>query len=253
MTSSGGNHTIDTSSPYFLAAADNPGQIWVGELPRDGNYNDWASDMCNTLFAKNKIGFVDGTIPMPEADSKDLMNWKRCNAMVRGWLTSAMEKEIRSSVKFATTAKEIWNDLKERYRQESAPRAYELRRAVTSTRQDQLSIPAYFTKLRGLWDEINAVSATPKCNCGNCTCNMTKELLVIREKERLYEFLMGLNEEFNTIRTQILSTKPTPSLSIAYHLVAEDEQCSHSKTDTRDCSLPGSWKEGAENQFRSKR
>lgn len=40
----------------------------------------------------------------------------------------------------------------------------------------------------------------------------------------MYEFLMGLNSEFSVIRTQILATKPTPSLGTAYHLVAEDEQ-----------------------------
>ncbi|KAJ0808457.1 putative RNA-directed DNA polymerase [Helianthus annuus] len=35
---------------------------------------------------------------------------------------------------------------------------------------------------------------------------------------------MGLDGEYSVIRTQILATKPVPSLGIAYHLVAEDEQ-----------------------------
>ena len=35
---------------------------------------------------------------------------------------------------------------------------------------------------------------------------------------------MGLHEEFSVIRTQILSMKPTPTLGVAYHLVAEDKQ-----------------------------
>ena len=35
---------------------------------------------------------------------------------------------------------------------------------------------------------------------------------------------MGLDGEFSIIRTQILATKPIPSLGNAYHLVAEDEQ-----------------------------
>lgn len=35
---------------------------------------------------------------------------------------------------------------------------------------------------------------------------------------------MGLDSEFSVIRTQILATKPTPSLGTAYHLVAEDEK-----------------------------
>lgn len=77
--------TLDISSPYFLTPADHPGQNFVREnLLKDGNYSDWKSEMTNALFAKNKIGFVDGTIPMPKEGSNDFMNWKRCNPMVRG-------------------------------------------------------------------------------------------------------------------------------------------------------------------------
>lgn len=43
------------------------------------------------------------------------MNWKRCNAIVRGWLVSAMEKEIKSSIKCDVIARDIWLDLEERF------------------------------------------------------------------------------------------------------------------------------------------
>lgn len=55
--------------------------------------------MTNALFDKNKMGFVDNSIPIPEEGSTDLMNRKRCNARVTGWLVRSMEKEIKSSVK----------------------------------------------------------------------------------------------------------------------------------------------------------
>lgn len=48
-------------------------------------------------------------------------------------------------------------------------------------------------------------------------------MVELREKERLYEFLLGLDSDFAVIRTQILAMKPTPSLSNSYHMVAEDE------------------------------
>ena len=46
----------------------------------------------------------------------------------------------------------------------------------------------------------------------------------MRERERLYDFLMGLDDVFRIVKTQILSTTPIPNLRHAYHLVAEDEQ-----------------------------
>lgn len=36
------------------------------ELLRDGNYDDLADEISNFLFAKNKMGIVDGTLPEPE-------------------------------------------------------------------------------------------------------------------------------------------------------------------------------------------
>lgn len=59
--------------------------------------------MENFLFAKNKFEFVDGTIEKPLKGAKDYMLWMRCEAMVKGWLTTAMEKNIRDSVKYANT------------------------------------------------------------------------------------------------------------------------------------------------------
>nr|GLL16801.1 uncharacterized protein LOC109166102 [Ipomoea trifida] len=167
---------IDPMSPYYLHASDAPGQVYVAELLRDGNYGEWVNDMRDALFAKNKMSFVDGTLIMPTPDSPYLQQWMRCNAMVKGWLKSAMDKDIRGSVRFAITARDIWRDLEERFGKES------------------------------------------------CKCNLSKKYAELREKEQLYDFLMGLDEEFNTVKSQILSTRPIPSLGVAYHMVSEDEQ-----------------------------
>ena len=53
---------------------------------------------------------------------------------------------------------------------------------------------------------------------------MGKRLVEAKEKERIYEFLMGLDDIFGVVKTQILSTKLMPSLGTSYHLVAEDKQ-----------------------------
>ncbi|XP_020229072.1 uncharacterized protein LOC109810097 [Cajanus cajan] len=110
--------------------------------------------------------------------------------MVKGWLKSAMDKEVRSRVKYATTACEIWEELEERFAKGSAPRVYELRRTMTLLRQEKLS----------------------------------KRLMQMRERDQLYDFLMGLDDVFGTVKTHILSMTPVISLGHAYHLVGEVEQ-----------------------------
>ncbi|KAJ0576816.1 putative retrotransposon Copia-like protein [Helianthus annuus] len=64
----------------------------VNDALSDKNYADWVQEMENFLFAKNKIGFIDGSIKKPETTSKDYMAWMRSDAMIKGWLTTAMEK-----------------------------------------------------------------------------------------------------------------------------------------------------------------
>ncbi|KAL7603703.1 hypothetical protein Lser_V15G15127 [Lactuca serriola] len=152
------------------------------------------------------------------------MPWMRVDAMIKGWLTTAMEKNIRNSVKYAGTTSEIWSDLNERFGKESAPRAYELKQKITSTRQGSATVSTYFTQLQSIWDEFQSIYPFPRCSCNKCECNIGKKINEHQEKERLYEFLMGLDAEFTFIRTQILATKPISSLGTAYHMVTEDER-----------------------------
>ena len=49
------------------------------------------------------------------------MSWMWCDAMVKGWITKTMEKEIRYSVKYANITSELCYDLLERFGKETTP------------------------------------------------------------------------------------------------------------------------------------
>ncbi|KAJ0860467.1 putative retrotransposon Copia-like protein [Helianthus annuus] len=152
----GDKGVIDHNSPYYIHASDYPRQMHVNDVLTYANYNDWSQEMMNFLFAKNKIGFINGTIKRPEPDSSDFMAWMRCDAMIKGWLNTAMEKEIRTSIKYAVTAQEIWADLKERFGKESGPRAYELKQSLSTIKQEGLD--SEFGTIR---TQILAMQPTP--------------------------------------------------------------------------------------------
>ncbi|RVW45089.1 Retrovirus-related Pol polyprotein from transposon RE2 [Vitis vinifera] len=73
----------DVSSLFFLHSGDHPGLILVSHNLTGSNYNTWSRVMAMALIVKNKIGFVDGTIP--RATQTDLLfnAWNRCNSMSR--------------------------------------------------------------------------------------------------------------------------------------------------------------------------
>ncbi|CAL2268651.1 unnamed protein product [Prunus armeniaca] len=65
----GGNEATD---PLFLNHSDHPGLVLVSKKLNGDNYNTWSRSMKISLSAKNKIGFIDGSIKKPKADKHPL-------------------------------------------------------------------------------------------------------------------------------------------------------------------------------------
>ncbi|CAO2813743.1 unnamed protein product [Amaranthus hypochondriacus] len=62
--------------PYFLANSDSPTASLVAALFSGGNFLHWKRNVLRALGAKNKIGFVDGSIPEPDPSDAKHVKWK---------------------------------------------------------------------------------------------------------------------------------------------------------------------------------
>ncbi|CAL1374616.1 unnamed protein product [Linum trigynum] len=230
--SSGGTPMVDSepcvipiSSPLYLHPSENPAQLFGSDLLNDSNYGEWVNDITETLIAKNKLVFVDGSFPRDKAGSFTHRDaWDRCDATVKGWLKTAMTREVRNSVRTASTARDIWVDLQCRFSKGTAQRAYELRRKLSTLRQDKLSVSAFYTQLRAVWDEKLSIGGVARCTCAGCSCGWARQFHEQQETEQLFEFLLGLDDAYSVVRSQILSTRPTPTLADAYRMVTAEEQ-----------------------------
>ena len=58
----------DISNPLFLHHAENPGAMLVSEPLIGENYHAWIRSMKKALVAKNKFGFVNGSITLFSID-----------------------------------------------------------------------------------------------------------------------------------------------------------------------------------------
>ncbi|XP_049391420.1 uncharacterized protein LOC125855737 [Solanum stenotomum] len=81
-----------------------------------------------------------------------------------------------------------------------------------------MSVCAYFSKLKDLWDEFEALVPAP-----NCECDKSKDFVVHLQKLKLFQFLMGLNESYLQARSQILLMSPLPSVNQAYTMIVSEE------------------------------
>ena len=96
-----------------------------------------------------------------------------------------------------------------RFSQGNGPRIFELRKEVSSLAQEDMSINAYYTKFKGIWDEFIAYR--------NCICGHQVE-------DCTMSFLMGLNDTYSAVRGQILLIDPIPPLSKVFSLLLQDER-----------------------------
>ena len=201
-------------SPLFLHHSDHPGLLLVSKRLNGDNYNSWHRAMKISLSAKNKTGFITGEIKEPHATSKPKEHalWQRCNDMVLSWILNSLEPELADSVLSCDTPPAIWEDLHERFSLGNAPRIFQVQRDIYRIEQGQLSVAAYYTKLKGLWDELATF------NSATCTCGAQNG------STKLIQFLMGLNESYSGARGQILLMNPLPSVRQAYASIVQEEK-----------------------------
>ncbi|XP_061365638.1 uncharacterized protein LOC133308918 [Gastrolobium bilobum] len=102
----------DTTSPYSLQGGDHPGLILVVTPLSGSNYNSWNRAMLLALTAKNKLIFVDGSLPRPPSSDLLFSSWNRCNSMVISWILNSVSKDISESLLYFSNAFEVWTDLK---------------------------------------------------------------------------------------------------------------------------------------------
>ncbi|XP_075074626.1 uncharacterized protein LOC142162203 [Nicotiana tabacum] len=141
--------------------------------------------------------------------------WQRCNDLVVSWLINSMSKEISHSVEYSEYAKDILRELEERYGKVDGARVFELKKELAYIYQGSLDIASYFNKIKQLWDEI-AFYKVRVCTCGS--------KVVEDEEQKVYQFLMGLNDTYMQTHNNILMMKPLLSVGNMYIILLSDKK-----------------------------
>ncbi|XP_074305557.1 uncharacterized protein LOC141640774 [Silene latifolia] len=110
--------------------------------------------MLIALSAKNKVGFIDGTIPRPSPTAATALLWRRCNDTVLSWILNSVSPEISKSILFSSTARAAWVELEERFGQSNGAGLYGVQKKLNDLSQGNDTIGSYFTKLKTIWDEM---------------------------------------------------------------------------------------------------
>ncbi|CAA7015851.1 unnamed protein product [Microthlaspi erraticum] len=213
------SESIDSiHSPFHLTSGDNPGISLISEVLDGSNFDNWRIAMNIALDAKNKLAFVDGSLPRPSESHRHFRIWSRCNSMVKSWLLNSVSKQIYRSILRFNDASEIWKDLLTRFHITNLPRSYQLSQQIWSLQQGSNDLATYYTKLKTLWDELDGADCVTTCgSCDCCKATSTKS-----DHAKVIKFLAGLNDSYGVIRSQIIMKKHIPELSEVYNLLDQD-------------------------------
>ena len=205
--------------PLYLHPSDTPGSVLTSiQLTGTENYSLWSKSLMINLRAKSKLGFVLGSCRKSDYKPELGEQWEKCNAFVLAWIMNTVSKELLSGIVYASDAAMVWADLNERFNKVDGSRSYQLHREICTLHQGNLTVSAYFTKLRLLWDEFDALVPPPTCDC-----DKSKMYIDHLQFLRLFAFLMGLNEIYSHARSQILMMNPLPNVNKAYAMITSDE------------------------------
>ncbi|XP_015165562.1 uncharacterized protein [Solanum tuberosum] len=161
--------TIDFSDPLYMHPSENAGSS-ITPVPFDGTgYISWRHGVLRALSVKNKIGFINGKAQKPDSSSPTFAQWERCDDMVTLWILNSLSKDLADSLQYVNNAKELWDELANRYDQTNGAKLFQLHQKINDLAQGNLDITGYYTRLRRLWEELSTLDANTQCTC-LCNC-----------------------------------------------------------------------------------
>ncbi|XP_070020789.1 uncharacterized protein LOC142181038 [Nicotiana tabacum] len=113
---------------------------------------------------------------------------------------NSVSAELLSSMMYASSSHKVWMDLKGTFDKVNGSRVVFLRKQITTLTQRMSSISAYFSKLKELWEEFDALMP-----CTGCSSEESKKYVEHFEYQRLLQFLMSPNETYSQSNSGALS------------------------------------------------
>ena len=118
-------------------------------------------------------------------------DWESANHHIINWFRNTFITSIFYEFGNLDIAKEIWDLLVTRYAGSSGARKFKLTRKLYHIRQEPgEQITMYHSRLKSIWDQLTA-SKSILSNSAD-----TKLVYAHREQGRLFQFLIGLHDEF---------------------------------------------------------
>ncbi|XP_078166075.1 uncharacterized protein LOC144560701 isoform X2 [Carex rostrata] len=183
------------------------------------NYGLWAQVVEMHLAGKEKLGYINGTLPAPPTTNENYAKWFAEDSTVKAWLIGSMDSALIGNFIRFPCARDVWKAVVVAYFDgKDKTQVYNLRRKVTRLKQSGRPLEEYFNNLQFFWQEIDFRRPNPM----ECPKDIEKHNSLVQE-ERVYNFLDGLDDRLDSIRAEVLRMEPFPSIEEAFARIRQED------------------------------
>ncbi|KAJ9556712.1 hypothetical protein OSB04_011326 [Centaurea solstitialis] len=155
----------------------------------------------------------------PKPEDPLFKAWDEEDSMIMAWLWNSMLPEISDTMMFMDNAKDIWNAVQETYsKAKDAAQVYEVKVKTMAAKQGSTTVTEYANQLKSLWQELDHYRVI-KTKCPTDAAILRNFI----EQDRVYDFLVGLNSEFDQVRVQILGKPEVPGFNEVVAVIRSEE------------------------------
>ncbi|EPS62921.1 hypothetical protein M569_11867 [Genlisea aurea] len=197
------------------------------------NYVAWSKAVTIALGGRNLLSHIDGSDkPSPpsakpatgapeiaawEISMANYQSWQQKDYLVMSFILNAMEKELSEAFVYASSARELWEEIDRRFGASIEPQIFYLRGELQTLTQGSDSVVTYFTKLKRIWSQLDSLLPLP-----SAAGDLGKQLRDREDADRLQQFLFGLNKSFDSLKNQVIASRIP--LDEAYRMVLDCER-----------------------------
>ena len=93
----------------------------------------WEQAIQTALLAKNKLGFIDGSITEPmNKTTVEGKAWIMINSMITSWLMNMIDPRLHTGFAYVKSAKKLWENIHRRYLVPNVPKIHQLKAQIVS-------------------------------------------------------------------------------------------------------------------------
>uniref|UniRef100_A0A803L9R4 GAG-pre-integrase domain-containing protein n=1 Tax=Chenopodium quinoa TaxID=63459 RepID=A0A803L9R4_CHEQI len=184
--------------------------VRVAEKLNFTNYTKWCKLMQIAIGGRGRLNHI---IANPVSlDDPEYQQWAQRDSMVLSWIIENIDGDLVNQFLDYKTARDLWKGIETLLSSgRDELQIYDLNSKDASMKQETNTIEVYFSKLNTLWKEIDRRMPNPM----KCAEDITLFNSFI-QRQRLYQFLAGVNDSLDKEKRDILYLDPLPTIDAAY-------------------------------------